>query len=69
MKFTIRPKVTDAQAHRGHMSATAIGAREALNIVKQMTADGRIDVEILDEKGRPYDLVELERLAKSSDDA
>ena len=44
------------------MSVTAVDAREALLAVQNMIANGLSDVEIIDEKGNPYDLSELERL-------
>jgi hypothetical protein len=45
-----------------------MGAREALDRVTRMKVDGHVDLEILDEKGNPYDLVELERLTNEGEE-
>jgi uncharacterized protein YnzC (UPF0291/DUF896 family) len=66
MNFTIRPKGNDSTG--GGMSVTAEDAREALDVVRNMLANGLKEVEILDAKGNSYDLVELERITKEGED-
>jgi hypothetical protein len=67
VRFTIRPAANSNTG--GGMSVTAMDAREALDAARKLTEEGSKDVEILDEKGRPYDLVELERLTAESENA
>ena len=59
MKFTIRPAGSSLS---GGFAVSATDAREALDHVRDMIARGLTDVHILDDRGRRYDLVELERL-------
>jgi hypothetical protein len=65
MRFTIRPKANERTG--GSMSVTAEGAREALNAANGMVAADLVGVEILDEKGNAYDLIELERLTSETE--
>ncbi|MGQ4273377.1 hypothetical protein [Terrihabitans sp. B22-R8] len=51
------------------MSITAEDAREALNAVQRLIEDGLDGVVIIDEKGNPYDQVELERLTRNVEDS
>ena len=58
MKYTVRPRHDHGN---GAFSVIAQDAREALDVAKGLVERGVKDVEILDESGVAFDLVELER--------
>jgi hypothetical protein len=64
MKFTIRP---GGSSFSGGMAISAMDAREALNHVRDLIARGLTEVHILDERGARYDVVDLERLTRASE--
>jgi hypothetical protein len=66
VRYTVRPRHDQGN---GAFSVFVYDAREALNVAKGMTERGVQDVEILDENGVAFDLMELERLARENPDA
>jgi hypothetical protein len=60
MKYTIQAR-NDHQLRPFFIMVA--DARNALSIAKSLKQNGLQKVDVLDEDGRPYDLIELERLA------
>jgi hypothetical protein len=64
LNFTIRPKGSSSS---GGFAITAVDAREALERVRELVERGLTEVQIFDAAGKPYDLVELERVTSEAE--
>jgi hypothetical protein len=63
MPYTIKPKTTEGF---GSFGVLVGDAHEALDIVKAMAERGVEEIEILDDGGTPYDLVQLYHIASEA---